>query len=152
VTEYGLGSNDEQEILYFWHYMRQETCYDWCWACGKGERDKPSDWHAPWFPHRAHIVHNPRKKDRRAVILLCPLCHGTEHGNKYPGHDLPKLTVDNMLWLKESYDGEFYDRDFCEQNTIGILPLPEPLPTRYNTAYEKRRGRRPQSYIKGENG
>lgn len=141
--------SDYDDNLYLWNYFRSDTAWDWCWSCGRGERDKPPNWHAEWFPHRAHIVHNPRKKDRRVAILLCPICHGLSHGERYPGHDLPPLTVANMLYLKQIFDPEYFDREFCQQNTIGVLPLPKECHVRYNTAYEQRRGMRPNE---GENG
>jgi len=70
-----------------------------CWAC-RGRR-KPEWWHAPWNPvERAHIVNKPRVEDRRAVVLLCPLCHNAlDQRVTYANDDRPQLTVGNVICL-----------------------------------------------------
>jgi len=96
-----------------------------CWACGRSDRDRPSWWNAPWLIERSHIVNKPRAEDRRAVVLLCSLCHRIQHGETfYNLRDAPvvPLTVANMLWLKRQHDPAFYDRQWLEAHTVGKLP------------------------------
>lgn len=104
--------------------MLWESYFPWCWSCGRGVENKPSDWFGPWLVERAHIVNNPRREDRRAVILLCSWCHRLQHGEQLalPGCEALRLTVPSMLWLKATFDREYYDRDFLQNNCIGKLP------------------------------
>ena len=96
---------------------------DDCWACGKS--DQPNFWHAPWFLHRAHIVNQPRLKDRRCVVLLCPLCHSIEHGGRHLEANITPLKTENLLWLKRKHDPEFYDLELLNECSVRILPEPE---------------------------
>ena len=106
-----------------------------CWACGRSLMQWPHDWGAPWVIERAHIVHNPRVEDRRAVILLDSACHRTSHGERIAGWELPQLTVAMMLWLKRERDPAFYDLAFLQKHSIKRLPEPEPPPQEYLDAY-----------------
>jgi hypothetical protein len=94
-----------------------------CWACGQS--DQPAFWFAPWFLHRAHIVNQPRLKDRRCVVLLCPLCHSIEHGASFLEVARAPLETKNLLWLKLEHDPEFYDLQILQECSIGMLPEPE---------------------------
>lgn len=99
----------------------------YCWGCGE-DNYPPQWWNAPWLIERAHIVNNPRRKDRRAIVLLCSECHKQSHGNVFPqGQGLSRLTVGNMLWLKRTYDPWFYDREFLGTCCIGLLPKAVPV-------------------------
>jgi hypothetical protein len=125
--------------------MLVEVRLPWCWACGRGERDRPSDWHAPWLIHRAHIAWKPRRRDRRAVILLCPLCHhGGAHGERIVTSSRefqwPRLEREHMLWIKLHRDREFYEREFLQSSMIGRLPKPQKPPAVYLREYERRHG------------
>jgi hypothetical protein len=59
----------------------------YCWLCGRGERDKPADWHAPWIISRAHVVNSPRVEAPQFVVLMCPRCHGASHGERHQNPD-----------------------------------------------------------------
>tara|TARA_R100000808_G_C2135801_1_gene144155 strand:+ start:1062 stop:1451 length:390 start_codon:yes stop_codon:yes gene_type:complete len=96
---------------------------DECWACG--ESDQPGFWYAPWFLHRAHIVSQPRLKDRRCVVLLCPLCHSIEHGAKHLEAPRKPLRTEHLLWLKKKHDPEFYDLTLLQECSVRILPKPK---------------------------
>lgn len=96
---------------------------DECWACGMA--DRPPFWFAPWFLHRAHIVNQPRLKDRRCVVLLCPLCHSIEHGASHLEARRAPLTTANLLWLKLEHDPEFFDPELLQECSVRILPEPE---------------------------
>ena len=106
--------------------MRHE--FDVCWACGKN--DKPEWWHAPWMLHRAHIANQPRLRDRRCVIMLCPVCHGASHGERYPGRDVPPIEMEHMLWLKMMHDPEYLDVQLIQECSIRRLPTPVPYNAR----------------------
>lgn len=112
----------------------------WCWGCGRGERCQPAWWAAPWFLHRHHIVKHPRVKDRRAVILLCPICHGRIHGERYPQEPGAPLTLPAQLWLKRTHDPEHYDRAFLRALHIGRLPNAHAPFREYQRAYRQLRG------------
>ena len=88
--------------------------------------DRPEWWCAPWFLHRAHIVSQPRREDRRAIILLCPVCHGIQHGERYPqvvGWD--KIAVAELLWLKQQRDPQWFDLEWLQRHSVRRLPEPE---------------------------
>lgn len=110
--------------------MRFETR---CWACGAGCWDAPDDWHAPFLIERAHIVANPRREDRRAVVMLCSRCHRVQHGEQIVGCDLPKLELSHLLWIKRFADRAWFDLEFLAKNHIGALPTPERPPAIYRT-------------------
>jgi len=106
-----------------------------CWACGRtGERrHAPAWWNAKWLIHRAHICSKPRVEDARLVSLLCPLCHGRFHGERYAAEtDVAALTVANLLWLKITFDKTRCDFDFLQRHSTQILPEPDPLPAWYD--------------------
>lgn len=117
-----------------------EAVPPWCWACGRGERCQPPWWGAPWFLHRHHIVRSPRVQDRRAVILLCPICHGRIHGDRYPQAPGVGVSLPGQLWLKRTHDPQFYDRKFLAALHIGRLPRAHPVYREYRQEYCKRRG------------
>ena len=123
-----------------YNHFVAEAATPWCWGCGRGDRDPPDWYHAPWFLQRHHIVNKPRVEDRRAVILLCPVCHGRIHGERYRESQGWALTLPAQLWLKRTYDRDFYDRGFLRKHHIGRLP-PAHIPYReYRRDYCGRRG------------
>ncbi len=91
-----------------------------CWACGRtgNFRDKPRWWGGPWLIERAHIVNKPRARDRRAVILLCSLCHKLQHGHRFSEVNMPGLSVEHMRWLKYCVDHSWYDEDFLKKHSV----------------------------------
>lgn len=104
-------------------HMVDRTNLPLCWYCGRWPHERPSWWHAPFLLERAHIVNKPRAEDRRAVILLCSLCHkGCVHGERYTHVELPRLSMAGMLWLKRACDGDRYDRFWLQLHTVGKLP------------------------------
>lgn len=115
----------------------------WCWACGRGPHDKPLDWFAPWFIERSHIVNKTRSEDRRAIVLLCGLCHRRAHGQQVVSRELvrwPRLERRHLLWLKSRFDPEFFDREFLQAHCIGRLPRAVKPPAQYLRDYLIRRG------------
>lgn len=123
-----------------YRYMLRESPSPWCWACGRGPGHAPSWYHGPWLIHRHHIVRQPRVSDRRAVILLCPLCHGQLHGDRFPQRDAPPLAIRHQLWLKRARDAEFYSRVFLRAHHAGELPRAAIVPQYYRLRYCTRRG------------
>jgi hypothetical protein len=123
--------------------FKADTCFSWCWACGRDESQRPDRWFAEWWLDRAHIVHSPRVEDVRLIVLLCRLCHGRFSGAHIVGcngHDWPKLTIANLLWLKRKFDPANYDRAFLQDFSIQRLPRAIKPPAVYLTEY---RGRHP---------
>jgi len=113
----------------------------WCWICGRDERQSPEWWYAPWMVHRAHVVNKPRVADRRAVVLLCPVCHGVAHGQRFAAApELPEIGLSNLLWAKLKRDFRYYDRPFLARHTIGRLPIADPPAPWYVDQYCQRRG------------
>ena len=114
---------------------------DWpcCWACGRtGERrHAPTWWNAKWVIHRAHIASKPRVEDSRLVSLLCPLCHGRFHGERYAAEtDVAVLTVANLLWLKMTFDPGRFDFEFLQRHSVQRLPEPDSLPAWYDRQWQ----------------
>jgi hypothetical protein len=115
----------------------------YCWLCGRGERDKPPDWHAPWLVCRAHIVSSPRVEVAWAVALLCPKCHGVSHGERHrdpvTGEYLPPVSRANLLWLKLTFDPARYSEKLLQSCCVGRLPSPEPPAEFYLECHRQRR-------------
>ena len=124
--------------------FKHNTLAPWCWACGRDESQRPDRWFSEWWVDRAHIVNKIRVEHPKAVILLCRMCHERSRMARFPqceGHDWPKLTLENFLWLKRRFDPENYDRWFLKGFIVGVyLPRAAQLPMVYQRAYQKRRG------------
>lgn len=122
-----------------------ESDFSWCFWCGRGILHRPASWHTPWLIERSHIVSNPRAEDRRAVILLCTMCHMVQHGHQLvlPGCTVIKPDINNMLWLKRRFDPAYYDRAFLKRHIIGCLPFSRTPPKEVLAAYRERRGEYP---------
>lgn len=100
-----------------------------CWACFADR--KPRTYYGPWLIERAHIVNKPRKEDRRAVVMLCSVCHKANHGERIVGHERPRLTTAMMLFLKQQFDPQWFDLQFMQGCSVRILPEPQTLPVEY---------------------
>lgn len=112
-----------------------------CWACHRTRAERPERWNAPWLMHRAHIVSSPRREDRRAVIMLCPVCHTRSHGELLAGfEDVPQLSTGHMLSIKREADRAWYDAEFLGRCCVGRLPEPERLPRWFLDERRKRIG------------
>ena len=82
----------------------------------------------------AHIVGGPgRVADRRAINMLCMIHHHLEQGMavKLDGCQLPKLTIENMIWLKQQCDPDNYDLAFIRSLRIKSAEPIEPAPVMY---------------------
>ena len=119
--------------------MRQQHPLPWCWACGRGERERPRAWWAPWVIERSHIVNSPRIEDRRVCCLLCSGCHKTSHGERIAGWHLPKLELRHLIWLKQLRDPAYYDRQFMQRYSVKILPRATKPPAVFAYEYAYRR-------------
>ena len=104
-----------------------------CWAC---EADPlPREFQTGPYDklENAHIVGGSgRVADRRAIVRLCNAHHLLQEGNtlRHNGDPLPKITLENMLWLKMVNDPDFYDIEFireCRNRKNGIVFVPEPI-------------------------
>ena len=144
-----LMSKSPSDPNYEYTTFLLETLFPWCWACGRGEADRPDHWYGPWILHRAHIGSGSgsmrREQDRRAVNLLCPLCHSA-HGSprRHQKLAVPELSNDVMIWLKKRYDPEFWDKKYVESLWLGKLPVGKLPGVWYNKEYASRRGARPK--------
>ncbi len=121
------------------------TDFAWCWWCGR-MYDSPANWHAPWLIERAHIVSALRLKDRRVAALLCSLCHRKSHGQEIPLVDcnLPAPTLGNMLWLKRTFDSDYYDLKILRRYHDQKLPRVTAPSIQVMEAYVKRQGGYPK--------
>lgn len=108
-----------------------------CWACGRTAafRDKPCDYGAKWIIQRAHITSKPRLEDRRVVNLLCPCCHEICDD---AGDD--RITLENMIFLKQLFDPEWFDIDLLQKCSIRILPAACDLSADMIAEFQSRRG------------
>lgn len=112
----------------------------WCWACGRSSVDRPSYWGAPFLIERAHVVSRPREDNRRAVILLCSICHKLTHGLRIAGVEEKPLSLPEMLWLKWRFDPKFYERHWLSMRHIGRLPRGRRPVPEIEAQYVLRRG------------
>lgn len=101
------------------------TDHPYCWQCGREWRHQPRDWFAPWIIERAHVVSSPRAKDRRAVILLCSGCHRASHGINTAGDRFQSCELRVALWLKRTFDPDYFDLEFLQRHSIVKLPRPK---------------------------
>jgi len=122
--------------------MVGDTDHPYCWCCGRPSSDPPVWWSGPFLIERAHIVNKPRSEDRRAVILLCSLCHRIQHGEIHReveyAKPYPAITLANMLWLKWKYDRDFFDLGFLRSRSVQELPKKEIVHRRYRNAFKSR--------------
>jgi hypothetical protein len=120
----------------------------WCWSCGRGEREKPTNWHAPWFLQNAHLAAGSGKCRRVEepwfVCRLCPLCHACHRHHeamvRINGEELPAITDANMLWLKRERDPWFWHPQAIAKEWIGVPPEPTAPHEFYLNQYAQRRG------------
>jgi hypothetical protein len=120
------------------------TEYWHCWWCGRYQEDIPDDWYAPWLIERAHVAALPRVLDRRLVVLLCSLCHRTQHGQLFEQSlKISPPTQATMLWLKSTFDPQFYNRAFVQRFHMCKLPKPHMPPADVQQIYTDRRGEYP---------
>ena len=116
------------------HTIKDNSHY--CWLSGWTAGSKPVDWYGPWFMQVAHIASGAgvarRVNDRRAVVLLSPICH-TVHVSDSDKHDsmvinstrYPTIDERHTLWLKLAVDPEYYSPDYLQDIWIGRVPAPE---------------------------
>lgn len=132
----------EREHKRAYKFLAHDHPLPWCWACGRGEFDRPLDWYGPWLIERAHIVKNPRREDARAVVLLCSLCHKCSHGEKVVTRErpvrYPQLSIEHLLWLKRNRDGSRFSLTFLQSCSIKKLPPMHKPPADYLREYERR--------------
>jgi crossover junction endodeoxyribonuclease RusA len=124
------------DALGLYENFLSDTPHKFCWWCGRTARDRPREWGALFMLERAHMVNKPRRADRRAVIILCSLCHRIQHGDIFRWLERPiggaiTITLENMLWLKAAADPDYYDPVFLR--TCSVRTIPEPVkPTMYD--------------------
>lgn len=113
-----------------------------CWLSGWTPSFRPRGWHGPTHLQIAHIASGGgravRVDDRRAVILLSPLCHDlhVSDSDAFPektisGIIYPTIDERHSLFLKKVFDPDYYDLNFLKSIWIGNLPSPEPPPDRW---------------------
>lgn len=106
-----------------WYYGNLRVISNRCWACHAWRH--PMGWFTPWLLERAHIVSKPRREDRRLVNILCTICHKTQHGERLARFLRPKLTLENMLWLKRENDPDWLDWEYMQKHSVRRLPAPK---------------------------
>ena len=125
--------------------LRYETRLQWCWLCGRDERERPRGWHAPVFMlEEAHIIGGStrsRQNIRAGLVILCTMCHHVQHNGPVPrlGWD-EEVTKANLVWLKRERDPEYYDAGQL-MRWAGRLIEPEAPAQLYLDQYESRRGK-----------
>ena len=94
--------------------------FPFCWACAI-QPINIRELGVPGWLNRlenAHIVGGAgREADRRAIIRLCDAHHRAQHGERLPFSKTMVvfgLNIENMLWLKQKFDPEFYDLDYTK--------------------------------------
>jgi hypothetical protein len=113
-----------------------------CWLSGWTASCGPKGWFGPRILHVAHIASGGsravRVDDRRAVILLHPLCHDLHVSNSETfsskvinGVRYPTIDERHTLFLKKILDPDYYDPEYLQSIWIGKLPPPEMPPNRW---------------------
>ena len=104
-----------------------------CWACRVQPLPSEFSDDREWSQlHNCHIVGGAgRVHDRRVLVRGCKAHHWLNEGEtlRHEGKPLPRLTLENMLWLKRRFcvlDVEFIRE--CRRKKNGIVVVPEPLP------------------------
>ena len=83
----------------------------------------------PWVLENCHIVGNSgRTHDRRNLVRLCKLHHLISHGSTFAECLNAKLTLENMLWLKQTFDEKYYDLEYLKSLRIKRHEPIEPMP------------------------
>lgn len=86
-----------------------------------------------------------RRKDIRAVIVGCPLCHDLHCGletKQINGTSYPCLSNANIIWIKAIMDPRHYDQSFIRSSWIGMPPQPERPPFYFEASYARYQGPR----------
>lgn len=141
-------ARESAEDLESWNSFLVDTEFPWCWWCGRGvEHFVGIDASFPLFVQRAHVVSKPRRRDRRAAVLLCSLCHHVEHNGSLCLSGFEALTsplLAHKLWLKKVFDVRYFSLSFLQANMVGKLPgaLVKP-PPEVVSEYQVRRGNYP---------
>jgi len=129
-----IENNDSYEVL--------QPGRLFCWLSGWTQSYKPKNWNGPWKLQVAHIASGAgkavRAQDRRAVIVLSPLCHDLHVSNsdRLPNKKIgnvvyPTFDERHTLFLKKIFDPEYYSEEYLQSIWIGKLPSPEPPPQRW---------------------
>lgn len=117
-----MKTTPEQEAEY--RTFIQDTGYR-CWRCGRTIRNKPKWYFAEWRIDPHHIVRHPRKRDRRAVVSFCAVCHSIQHEGSVFLHDRRRpLDLSELMQIKAQFDPGFYDEVFLQSCNIQRLPDP----------------------------
>lgn len=122
-----------------------------CWLCGRTPSLRPEGFHSPYYLQVAHIASGGgravRANDRRAVGLLCSLCHLVHVSDSdrlqamnVGGQDYPTIDERHTIFLKGVMDEEYYDLEYLSTIWIGNLPEPEPPPAFWSSQLYKRTG------------
>lgn len=118
-----------------------DTEYPWCWYCGRELEDAPESWYGPWLIERCHIASSPRIRDRRLAVLQCSRCHLAQHGQLFDQSlAIKPPSLSTMLWLKATFDPEFYSRSFVQRFHVSKLPAKQMPSASVQTVYLNRRG------------
>ena len=128
---------DQEQYSAEAEYHSMRALFACCWACNASRC--PMEYYGPWLIERAHIANKPRREDRRLVVMLCTICHKTQHGERLSGFDRPRLTVGQMLELKRECDPEWYDLEFVQRHSIRRL-YSEPVVSWYFEERMRNRG------------
>lgn len=108
-----------------------------CWLCGRTQSYRPIWFHGPYYLQIAHIASGGgrafRVNDRRAVGLLCTICHHlhVSDADRLPTmqvgkHKYPTIDERHTLYLKKAFDPEHYDPEWLASIWIGNVPKPAP--------------------------
>ena len=129
LTEWKREPFHKKEYAKFGAYAQSRAGF--CWACGADNRSQPKTYFAPWMIQRCHIVSKPRLEDRRAVVLLCPVCHFDEV------HRKKTLSIENLLWLKRLFDPNWFCLEFLQKCSIRRIQQPLELPAAFVSRFMK---------------
>jgi hypothetical protein len=112
-----VRSTEERDRARAYVAFREEHLL--CWNCGRGENDRPDNWHGVFIIERAHITKDglgKRCEDVRLINALCSWCHNL--------HTMGRMTTERMLELKREHDPDNYDPEFLQLHSVRRLSFP----------------------------
>lgn len=95
-----------------------------CWRCGRRDHNRPKWYNAPFWIQRAHITNKPRRLLRELCLPLCSICHGLQHGERFPQDRRRPLDLSELLAIKKHLDKDYYSEEILQSCSVQRLPEP----------------------------
>jgi len=117
-----------------------------CWSCGVDNVRRRSTEYTPGIDYprdleNHHIVGaSGRVHIRQNLSRLCTMCHDLVEGDcirSESGDQMPRLTLENVLWLKMVFDPDWYDPSVIERLRHQAVDEPLRPPIWFETEFTR---------------